>query len=704
MTAPYDTQDTDIEDISVNAHGSTDFAKPPMNDEEEPSTSTGKDKSPEKECEHTSENEELSWGWFRCRPPWLQGFNNAKWLLFSLCLFTAVQGMVINGFTNVSYTTIERRFEMPSRNAGFIASSYDLACAVLVLFVTYVGGRGHKPQWLAIGLLIMGTGSFIFALPHFTTGKYEPVVGTESVLCGDPYEQDCDQNTDSKLSNYIYVFIFAQLLHGTGAVPLYTLGTALMDESVTARQSGLYLGIFYGSSIIGPSIGYLIGGYTLGFYTDFNRNSDEDLEIEPGDPAWVGAWWIGFLLGGVLAFLAALPLSGFPRELPTTEKIRAEKVSEAHADSKEEETTREGFGSSAKDFPKAIKYLVTNPTFMFNTIAACSEGLVLSGFATFMPKFVENQFVQTAGRAAALVGIAAVPAAGGGTVFGGYLVKRLNLKVPGKLKFCMLNTTATILIAFMLLISCPQELVAGINQSYYGNGTLMKDQSNLTASCNVNCGCIVDSFSPVCGSNGIEYFDPCHAGCKTSIDEKTFGECSCVALTTGSIDLEVNVGKCASDCNALPWFMLGFFVIMVFNFFSSIPATSTTLRCIPENQRSFGMGVQWIFARIFGTIPGPILFGLAIDASCLMWQYDCGNKGSCWLYSNTDMGRNLLLIGLAFKLVSLAAFTSSLLLYKPPPDTDDYEDTPNVLKDTETLVSNSYGNEKSVELYSFKHN
>ena len=38
--------------------------------------------------------------------------------------------------------------------------------------------------------------------------------------------------------------------------------------------------------------------------------------MTPNDPAWVGAWWIGFLLGGICFFLIAVPLSGFPMELP----------------------------------------------------------------------------------------------------------------------------------------------------------------------------------------------------------------------------------------------------------------------------------------------------------------------------------------------------------------------------------------------------
>lgn len=57
-----------------------------------------------------------------------------------------------------------------------------------------------------------------------------------------------------------------------------------------------------------------------------------------------------------------------------------------------------------QDFPKALKMLFMNPVFMFLTLAGCSEGLATAGFATFLPKFIQNQFTKTPANAAFLTG------------------------------------------------------------------------------------------------------------------------------------------------------------------------------------------------------------------------------------------------------------------------------------------------------------
>ena len=72
-------------------------------------------------------------------------------------------------------------------------------------------------------------------------------------------------------NRYKYVFMGAQLLHGAGAAPLYTLGVTYIDENVGPENSAFYLGVFYTMAIIGPAVGYAMGGQFLNLHTDFAR-------------------------------------------------------------------------------------------------------------------------------------------------------------------------------------------------------------------------------------------------------------------------------------------------------------------------------------------------------------------------------------------------------------------------------------------------
>ena len=68
--------------------------------------------------------------------------------------------------------------------------------------------------------------------------------------------------------------------------------------------------------------------------------------------------------------------------------------------------------------------------------------------------------LSTSAGAAALIGGAS------GTVLGGYLVKRLNLRLIGMIRFIAVFSFVAFLANFVFLASCPNVPFAGVNVPY----------------------------------------------------------------------------------------------------------------------------------------------------------------------------------------------------------------------------------------------
>ena len=51
----------------------------------------------------------------------------------------------------------------------------------------------------------------------------------------------------------------------------------------------------------------------------------------------------------------------------------------------------------------------------------------------------------------------------------------------------------------------------------------MIGEPNMTSSCNVGCHCSSNEVALICGTNGLTYLSPCHAGCTTSYGADTQG-------------------------------------------------------------------------------------------------------------------------------------------------------------------------------------
>ncbi|XP_036781688.2 solute carrier organic anion transporter family member 4C1 [Manis pentadactyla] len=616
--------------------------------------------------------EEGPYGWGNFQPRCLQRCNTPQGFLLHYCLLAVTQGVVVNGLVNISISTIEKRYEMKSSLTGLISSSYDISFCLLSLFVSFSGERGHKPRWLMFASFMIGLGALVFSLPKFFSGKYQLGSLLEDTCLTTRNRTSCTSSSSS-LSNYLYVFILGQLLLGAGGTPLYTLGTAFIDDSVPTHKSSLYIGIGYSMSVLGPAIGYVLGGQLLTLYIDVSMG--QSTAVTEDDPRWLGAWWIGFLIAWIFAWSLIMPFSCFPKHLPGTAKIQDGKISQAHQNNNSHlKYTDENFGKSFKDFPAALKNLMRNTVFMCLVLSTSSEALITTGFATFLPKFIENQFGLSSSFAATLGGAVLIPGAALGQILGGVLVSKLKLTCKNTMKFALLASAIALALSFVILFAnCENEPFAGLSETYNGTG----EQENLTAPCNTNCNCLRSYYYPVCGVDGIQYFSPCFAGCKNTSSKrspKVYHNCSCIGrkaeiiLTAASTGFEAKAGKCETRCIYLPIFLGVFFCIVIFTFMAGTPITVSILRCVNHRQRSLALGIQFMLLRLLGTIPGPIIFGTTIDSTCILWDInECEIKGACWVYDNLKMAHMLVTISVICKIITIFFNGLAVFLYKPPP-------------------------------------
>lgn len=92
--------------------------------------------------------------------------------------------------------------------------------------VSYFGGRAGnaKLKWVGVGIIIMGLGFFLFALPHFLVGSYRADNINENNVCShlslrNETNENCSNYHETRtedLSWNVWFFFIAQILHGMG--------------------------------------------------------------------------------------------------------------------------------------------------------------------------------------------------------------------------------------------------------------------------------------------------------------------------------------------------------------------------------------------------------------------------------------------------------------------------------------------------------
>uniref|UniRef100_A0A8K9XRL2 Solute carrier organic anion transporter family member n=1 Tax=Oncorhynchus mykiss TaxID=8022 RepID=A0A8K9XRL2_ONCMY len=617
-------------------------------------------------------------------------FSNIKIFLVSECALMLAQGTVGAYLVSV-LTTLERRFNLQSADVGVIASSFEIGNLALILFVSYFGAKAHRPRLIGCGGLVMALGALLSALPEFLTHQYEYEAGdgwhaedgrdvcsnmtrTEgrdsAFLCGNK------SNT-----NMMYLLLIgAQVLLGIGATPVQPLGVSYIDDHVKRKDSSLYIGIVFSTLVFGPACGFILGSLCTKVYVDAVFIDTSKLDIGPDDPRWIGAWWGGFLLCGALLFISSLFMFGFPQSLneqdvdSTGESEQAmlpPSLSRDYEGNKPTNGAIHGFQANSgltccehmRVIPKVTKHLLSNPVFTCISLAACMEIAVVAGFATFLGKYMEQQFNLTTSSANQLLGMTAIPCACLGIFLGGLLVKKLDLSALGAIRMAMgVNLVSTACYVSFLFLGCETGPVAGVTVAY-GNATLRSWQRPEHACIN-NCNCYTASVSPVCGSNGITYLSACFAGCLTPVISSPVllqNLTSCMCISSKEEESVALPGKCPSPgCQqAFITFLCVICVCSMIGAMAQTPSIVILIRTVSPELKSYALGVLFLGLRLLGFIPPPLIFGMGIDSTCLFWSTVCGDKGACMLYDNVAYRHLYVSIAIALKSTAFILYTTT---------------------------------------------
>lgn len=509
--------------------------------------------------------EDTMCGLGKLRSSYLQKLARPVTYLFISSIVALVQGMFYT-YSNATLSTVEKRFSLPSKVSGFTTTGNDLVQLLLSVHITYLAGKGHRPRWLAVGMLGATIGCCLAATPHFIFGEGDHVSSHNtqqssklvSAVKSKNHGLLCDSsNSSSSMScneesshigteqyTVVTVLLAAQMLAGFASMLYYTIGYSYLDEAVTKDKVPLFLAISGSLRILGPVCGYSMAALALGYWV----NPSNPPNLSPSHPRWIGAWWIGYLVIGTTLLIIAWSLLLLPKTLPGARK-RAQKGLRAAAKKGKDylqEFTKTLRPAKAKDgsaMLPSVRRILTNKVYVLIIINQIFFWFAFFGYITFKPKYLEHQFKMSAAKANQYIAGAATAATLVGWLGTGSALTFFRPRAKFVISFmAFLSATNLILHLFMVNVSCKHDRIHGMDIVLQTRETAPRQNSLAQSSnsidvnngfplseCSSKCKCSFQ-FSPVCVDGVDIFYNPCMAGCTSSYKQnktQIYENCTC---------------------------------------------------------------------------------------------------------------------------------------------------------------------------------
>lgn len=332
-------------------------------------------------------------GYFCYRPRLLQNFATAKSAVFFLSILSCLMSVANNALPGVVLQTLETRYGLSSFQTGLIVSGAEISGTLGILFIISLIKRFDPMPCISVGGLLAGIGCLCFAFPQsLRSENYDP-----------------NSVRDEDFGKLWWIFLFAMMIIGIGNIPPSVLSYTYFDENVIRSKAPIYHSLYGLGSFLGALLGFVIGGAMLSFPVDYLRDHPSVENMNQNHPNYVGAWWLPWMINGILLVFISVLIWPFPNELKDKRlKLQTEtheEVNEAYNNPEanrppsptKNQTTATGTHASSSIFitPSQVKNylnLTKNPTFILTNLGLVADAFVVQMIIAFSVKLCEQNF------------------------------------------------------------------------------------------------------------------------------------------------------------------------------------------------------------------------------------------------------------------------------------------------------------------------